>query len=103
MRLCIVTQEYPGVSDYFGGIGTLYRGLAPALAAAGAEVHVVTFAPRAGSAPAELEGVRIHALAPGRSWPWHAALWARRVEAALDEHGPFDAVLAPEFRGELWR
>lgn len=103
MRLAIVTQEYPGVADYYGGIGTQYGGLAPGLAARGVETHVVTFAPRAGTAPAELEGVHVHALAPGRFWPWHAALWARRVSDALTEHGPFDAVLAPEYRGELWR
>ena len=103
MRVAIVTQEYPGVSDYFGGIGTQYRGLAPGLAARGDETHVVTFAPRAGTAPAQLEGVHLHALPSGRSWPWHAGLWARRVENVLDEHGPFDVILAPEFRGELWR
>jgi glycosyltransferase involved in cell wall biosynthesis len=102
VRLAIVTQEYPGVADYYGGIGTQYGGLAPGLAALGIETHVVTFAPLAGRAPRELDGVHVHALGSGRFWPWHAALWARRVDQALAGLGPFDAVLSPEFRGELW-
>lgn len=102
MRVAIVTQEYPGVGDYYGGIGTQYGGLAPGLATLGVETHVVTFAPRAGRAPETLDGVHVHALPSGRMWPWHAALWARRVDRELDRHGPFDAVLAPEYRGELW-
>ena len=97
-----MSQEYPGVSDYYGGIGTQYGGLAPGLAALGNETHVVTLAPPTGVAPAELDGVRVHGLRPGRAWPWQAALWARAVSDVLEQLGPFDAILSPEYRGELW-
>jgi glycosyltransferase involved in cell wall biosynthesis len=103
VRLAIVSQEYPGVSEYYGGIGTQYGGLAPGLAALGIETHVLTLAPEHGPAPAELEGVHVHALVRGRAWPWQPALWARAVGEALARCGPFDAILSPEYRGELWR
>ena len=103
MRLAIVSQEYPGVSEYYGGIGTQYGGLAPGLAALGVETHVLTLVPAGRAAPAELEGVRVHGLARGRAWPWQPVLWARAVADALARLGRFDAILSPEFHGELWR
>jgi glycosyltransferase involved in cell wall biosynthesis len=100
MRLCIVTNEYPPVTDYWGGIGTQYGRLAPHLVRCGHEVHVLTLPPGDGAAPREVEGVRIHPLPAGRAWPWRALARTRAVRDALRRLGPFDAVLAPEFRGE---
>jgi len=99
MRICIVSQEYPPVSEYHGGIGTQYGRLAPALAALGHELHVITLA---SGRPAEpiVAGVHVHPLTRARLWPWFELTWARGIQAKLDELGPFDAVLSPEFRGE---
>jgi glycogen synthase len=99
VRLCIVTEEYPPITEYYGGIGTQYGRLAPELARLGHEVHVVTLAPPRAVEPV-VAGVHVHALERPRVWPWFALLWARRVDATLRAIGPFDAILCPEFRGE---
>jgi glycogen synthase len=101
MRICIVSQEYPPVSEYHGGIGTQYGRLAPALAALGHELHVITLAPPStAEAAALVEEVHVHPLVRPRLWPWFELLWARRIDAKLRELGPFDVVISPEFRGE---
>jgi glycosyltransferase involved in cell wall biosynthesis len=101
MRICIVSQEYPPVSEYHGGIGTQYGRLAPALAALGHELHVITLAPPGGAeTEVEVEGVSVHPLVRPRLWPWFELLWGRRIEAKLRELGRFDFVVSPEFRGE---
>ena len=100
MRLCFVTQEYPSVTDYWGGIGTQYARLAPALGRLGHEVHVLTLPSAGAGTPQEVDGVRIHTLGAPRAWPWRALARARAVDAELRRLGPFDAVIAPEYRGE---
>lgn len=100
MKLCIVTYEYPPITEYWGGLGTQYGRLAPALVRAGHDVHVLTLPPGTGEAPPEVEGVRVHTMREGRAWPWRAAIRARKVARWLRDGPPFDAVLAPEFRGE---
>jgi glycosyltransferase involved in cell wall biosynthesis len=100
MRICIATREYPPVTDYFGGIGSQYGRLAPALAALGHEVHVILQAPARSPAPRELDGVRIHAITRPRVWPWFAWAYAGLVADRVRGLGPFDAVLAPEFAAE---
>jgi glycosyltransferase involved in cell wall biosynthesis len=100
MRICIATREYPPVTDYFGGIGSQYGRLAPALAALGHEVHVIVQAPELSPAPQELDGVRIHAIERPRLWPWFAWAYAGLVADRVRALGPFDAVLAPEFAAE---
>lgn len=103
MRICVVTQEYPPVSDYYGGIGSQYGRQLPELARLGHDVHVVTLMPESGVCEEVCRGVHVHALRRGRAWPWLAVDWAARVDRALREHGPFDVILSPEFRGEAWR
>ena len=100
MRICVVTQEYPPVTDYYGGIGSQYGRQLPELARIGHDVHVVTLMPAAGRPAPEVHGVRVHALDRGRAWPWLAIDWSKRVDAALRELGPFDVILSPEFRAE---
>ena len=99
MRICIVSQEYPPVSEYHGGIGTQYGRLAPALAALGHELHVITLGPRRPVEPL-VAGVHVHPLERPRLWPWFELAWGGRIRAKLHELGPFDAVVSPEFRGE---
>jgi glycosyltransferase involved in cell wall biosynthesis len=103
VRICITTREYPPVTDYFGGIGSQYGRLAPALAALGHELHVVIQAPRDLEAPSELNGVRIHPIIRPRLWPWFAWAYAGLVAERVRTIGPFDAVLAPEFAAEASR
>lgn len=100
MRLCLVTSEYAGVTDYWGGIGAQYACLAPELAKSGHEIHVLTLPPSEGPAPTEVHGVRVHAAPGPRAWPWRALARARAVDSELRRLGPFDAVVAPEYRGE---
>ena len=99
MRICIVSQEYPPVSEYHGGIGTQYGRLAPALVALGHELHVITLAPPHPTEPV-VAGVHVHPLRRPRLWPWFELAWDRRIQAKIAELGPFDAVVSPEFRGE---
>jgi len=42
VRIAIVSHEYPPLTAYTGGIGRMYSALAPALAAAGHAVDVLT-------------------------------------------------------------
>jgi glycosyltransferase involved in cell wall biosynthesis len=100
VRLCVVTEEFPPVTEYYGGIGTQYGRLLPELARRGHEMHVVTLAPQRQVEPV-IAGVHVHVLERGRVWPWYAVLWSRQVRSALSELGPFDAIVSPEFRGEL--
>lgn len=102
MRLCIVCQEYPPVTDYYGGIGAQYGQLAPELVRLGHEVHAVTLMPNRREPEPVCAGVHVHHLRRGRAWPWHPLEWSSRVEHALRELGPFDVVLSPEFRGEAF-
>lgn len=103
MRICVVTQEYPPISDYHGGIGSQYGRQLPELARLGHDVHVITLMPSGGPPAPECRAVHVHALERGRAWPWLAVDWSRRVDRALRELGPFDVILAPEFRAEAWR
>ena len=75
-RICVISSEYPPTGGYFGGIGTQYGALAPAWAAAGAEVHVVTARPPEKAVPEVMDGVHVHALPSARGLPWVAAAWA---------------------------
>ncbi len=70
MRIGLVTGEYPPQP---GGVGDYTRELAAALAAQGAEVHVLTHTRARGSGP-----VTVHPLV-GR-WGW-GALWQIRAAA----------------------
>jgi glycogen synthase len=96
VKVHIVTSEYTGVTSYTGGIGTQYANLAPALAAQGSEVHVVTRADRHAET-VERDGVRIarvrtpgvRALVPG-AWPVAAERALRRLPAP-------DVVVAAEY------
>lgn len=103
MRICVVTQEYPPVTDYWGGIGSQYGRLLPELARLGHDVHVITFMPASGEYESPCAGVHVHPMQRGRAWPWLALDWSRMVDRALAELGPFDVVLAPEFRAEALR
>jgi glycosyltransferase involved in cell wall biosynthesis len=111
---CLVTREYPPVTPYSGGIGRQFGALAPALAAAGNEVHVITLG-AGGAAETERDGVRLHLLAQtnpaarrgaarlARAWVWEDATWARSVDRRLAALGPLDVVYAPEWGGEAAR
>jgi glycogen synthase len=99
MRIAIASQEFPPVTEYYGGIGTQYGRLAPELARLGHEVHVLALAPPHPVA-ATVSGVHLHPIGRPRLWPWFDLAWARRIDSKLRELGPFNAVLSPEFRGE---
>jgi glycosyltransferase involved in cell wall biosynthesis len=103
VRICVVTQEYPPVTDYHGGIGSQYGRQLPELARLGHDVHVITLMPQSGEVESPCDGVHVHAIKRGRAWPWLAIDWARRVDTELRRLGPFDVILSPEFRGEVWR
>ena len=103
MRLCLICREYPPVTEYSGGIGTAFAGLAPALAGQGHEVHVITV----GRGPTwhdVRDGVHLHVLRrpnPERLWFLEEAGWTVVVDRALTRLGRFDVVFAPEWGGEL--
>jgi glycosyltransferase involved in cell wall biosynthesis len=103
VRICVVTQEYPPVTDYHGGIGSQYGRQLPELARLGHEVHVITLMPQSGEYETPCAGVHVHAIRRGRAWPWLAIDWARRIDRTVRELGPFDVILSPEFRGEMSR
>jgi glycosyltransferase involved in cell wall biosynthesis len=96
VRLCFLTTEYPGVTDYSGGIGSQYGALAPALAAQGHDVTVLTGQP-GGEARLERDGVAVHRLSLPRSTMLRVAALPRIVHRALAPHAAFDAVVAAEY------
>src|SRR5947209_647855 len=101
MRVCLVTSEYPPFTSDVGGIGNQYAALAPALARAGIEMHVL--APAAED-PGEVDadGVRVHLFASGafdRFGFLRSLGWARVADRAIRSLGPFDLVMAPEYSG----
>jgi D-inositol-3-phosphate glycosyltransferase len=107
LRVCLVTREF-AQDTVLGGIGRATSMQARILAAAGAEVHVITLA---ASTPAHYveHGVHVHRvrdprgyLAPDMVYA-HVARWAKAVAdvyAELDMRHPFDVVEAPEYWGE---
>jgi glycosyltransferase involved in cell wall biosynthesis len=98
----IISQEYPPVTEYYGGIGTLYGRLAPEIARLGHDIHVITLAGASQRVDPVCAGVHIHPLVRPRAWPWLGLTWAQRVEREVHRLGDFDAIVAPEFRGEAW-
>ena len=105
MRICFVSREYPPVTSYSGGIGFHYRAISMAVARAGAQAEVITLG-EGRDERLESEGVRVHRVPVppgGRSRVLRDALWARAIDAAIREDGPFDAVYAPEWAGEASR
>ena len=107
MRICFATHEYPGRTPYTGGIGFQFAALAPALARAGHEVHVVGLS--AGATVEDTEdGVELHLLARrnplrGRAatlWVVEPLGWARAVQTEIARLGRFDAVYAAETGGD---
>jgi glycosyltransferase involved in cell wall biosynthesis len=96
MRIHIVTSEYTGVTSYTGGIGTQYANLAPALAAQGDEVHVVTLTDNRPEV-IERNGVYVVRVHVPRAPLLRPAQWPLAAERAL-RRLPFpDAVVAAEF------
>lgn len=98
MRIAIVSQEYPPLTAYTGGIGRMYSTLAPALARAGHEVDVVTIT-REDARAVDSDGVRVHLVrrpTPDRFWFVDALPWSYAVDRALARLGRFEVVFAPE-------
>jgi glycogen(starch) synthase len=110
MRVLLVSQEMPPETDW-GGIGTYVAALAPALASAGAEVHVLSVVPGQPASDHVIGGVAVHRRdlrrPPGvgrisrlpESWERVTlAAAVERVRRTL----PFepDVVEAPEWRAE---
>lgn len=110
MRVLLVSQEMPPETDW-GGIGTYVAALAPALAAAGAEVRVLSVVPGQAPSDREADGVIVHRRVlrrppgVGRASRLPEA-WERvtlaaavaRVRHTLDFEP--DVVEAPEWRAE---
>jgi glycosyltransferase involved in cell wall biosynthesis len=114
MRVLLVTQEYPPETRW-GGIGTYAGILAPALAAAGAEVHVLSVVRGQDRRTTAAHGVQVHrapVIAPpgvGRL-SGHPETWRRLTIAANVareqrrlEHDlgvTFDVAECPEWNAE---
>lgn len=107
LRICMITREY-AQDTQLGGIGRATSMQARILAAAGAEVHVLTLAASAATHYVE-HGVHVHRitdpkgyLAPDMVYA-HVVRWAKAVAdayAELDARVGFDVVEAPEYWGE---
>jgi glycogen synthase len=96
MRIQIVTSEYTGVTSYTGGIGTQYANLAPALAAQGSSVHVVTLT-EGEPVIVQRDGVTIVRVQVPRRRVLVPAAWPVAVERALRRLPRPDAVVAAEY------
>jgi glycogen synthase len=96
MRIQIVTSEYTGVTSYTGGIGTQYANLAPALAAQGTTVHVVTLT-EGDPVTVQRDGVSIVRVHVPRRRELVPAAWPLAVERALRRLPQPDAVVAAEY------
>lgn len=104
MRLCLVSREYPPLTEYSGGIGRQFAALARELARQGHEVHVATITHARGRYELH-EGVHVHLLreAPPPGPLGESRSMIRRaidVDRLLRAAGPWDVVYAAEWRGE---
>ena len=104
MRLAILTSEYPPLTPYDGGIGSLYAPLAPNLARLDQDVHVFALTHDDESVE-DHDGVHVHLVPPARS-PIRRYLepvaWSASVARAVRHAGPFDVVMAPEWFGSAY-
>ncbi len=109
MIVLLVSQEYPPETAA-GGIGTYAATIAPALAAAGAEVHVLSVGGVASRSSVERDGVHVHraplpGAAPGRvvrlHETWRRLSLATAVARERRRLGlRFDVCEAPDWGGE---
>jgi glycogen synthase len=110
VRVLLVSQEMPPETDW-GGIGTYVAALGPALAAAGAEVHVLSVVPGQASSDRVVNGVMVHRRGlrrpPGVGRAsrlpetWERLTLAGAVERERRALGfEPDVVEAPEWRAE---
>ena len=108
-RVCLVTREY--CEDVpLGGIGRAMQMQAKSLAAAGAEVHVLTLASGADATSDRDGDVHVHRVSEprlvGLGPDMHylqPALWSHALSSAfaeLDARYSFDVVEAPDYFGE---
>ena len=105
MRIAIVSQEFPPLTAYTGGIGRSYSTLAPALARAGHRVEVLTVT-REAPHSVESDGVLVHLVrrpTPDRLWFADPLPWSYAIDRALNRLGRFDVVFASEWFGEAAR
>ena len=108
MRVLLVSQEYPPETAW-GGIGTYTGTIAPALAQAGAEVHVLSVVAGQKRSVSTVDGVTVH-RAPlrrlrgvGRPLPatWRRISLAAGVAIEMRRLGlRFDVCEAPEWNAE---
>jgi glycogen(starch) synthase len=104
VRLCLVSREYPPLTEYSGGIGRQFAALARELARQGHEVHVATITPARGRYELH-EGVHVHLLResalPGPLAESRSMIRrAINVDRLLRAAGPWHVVYAAEWRGE---
>jgi glycogen(starch) synthase len=104
LRLAILTSEYPPLTPYDGGIGSLYAPLAPSLARLDQDIHVFALT-HGDESVEEHDGVQVHLVSPARS-PLRRHLepvaWSASVARAIRRAGPFDVVMAPEWFGSAY-
>jgi glycogen(starch) synthase len=110
VRILLISQEMPPETDW-GGIGTYVAALGPALAAAGAEVHLLSVVPGQPASDRVVDGMIVHRRGLQRPPGMGRATrlpesWERVTVAAVVERtrrtldfAP-DVVEAPEWRAE---
>lgn len=108
-RVLLVSQEYPPDTAW-GGIATYAAALAPALARAGLDVHVLSVAPGLPARTEVADGVRVHRRplrAPrglgrltGHPLTVERLTLAWNVARAAARLGPFDVVECPDWKAE---
>lgn len=110
MRILLVSQEYPPETGW-GGIGTYAGVIAPALARAGHEVHVLSVVAEQARSDTVLDGVHVH-RAPlrrlrgaGRALRMPATFRRLTIAAGVAREmrrleGDFDVCEAPEWNAE---
>jgi glycosyltransferase involved in cell wall biosynthesis len=84
MRILLVSQEMPPETGW-GGIGTYVDVLSRALAAKGADVHVLSLVDQQQRSVTDVDGVTVHRLALPRVWrpaEYAPESWRRLVQAA---------------------
>jgi glycosyltransferase involved in cell wall biosynthesis len=108
MRVLFVSREYPPETGG-GGIGSYVASMAPAIAALGHDVHVLSCDPAQNSSDVETDGIVIHRRATVGPRGLRRVLGkpaALRVEAAVSallhyrRLGRFDVVEVPDWLGE---
>src|SRR5689334_12213753 len=101
--LCYICDEYPPVSDAYGGMGIAFREQAEAFARRGRRVSVICRTTARETGVHRINGVNVHVVAPSIVPKARAVVDRLKLDALVRQirGGPNDIVISAEYAGPL--